>query len=107
MLTSAATSQSAMNALAPVADHSGWPARRGPNTHTARNTKPMTMMIAVRMAASPPILRCFGASKPEVSLPHAAVVQQRFPRPRHHDAAVLQDVGAVGDLERNGDVLLD
>ena len=42
-----------MNALAPAAVHSGRPARRGPNTQIARNTQPMTMMMAVRMALLP------------------------------------------------------
>src|SRR5438128_407707 len=45
--------------------------------------------------------------EPEIGLPHAVVVQELAARAAHDDAAVLEHVGALRDLERHGDVLLD
>ena len=43
----------------------------------------------------------------EIGLAHAIIVQKLATRTGKLDAAVLQDVAAMGDLERGHDILLD
>src|SRR6185312_17409813 len=46
-------------------------------------------------------------SQPDISLPHAIVAEEVGAAALHHDAAVLQDIAAVGEAQRYRDVLLD
>ncbi len=48
-----------------------------------------------------------GVSNADISLPHPVVLEQRLARPGHHDPAVLQHITAIGEAERDRDVLLD
>src|SRR5258705_13242707 len=43
----------------------------------------------------------------QISLPDPVIMQKLVARPAHDDAPVLENVSALRDLERDGDVLLD
>src|SRR5687767_3648034 len=107
----AATKSSAQERLGMKQPSGRWstPMRRG---DCAGDGSGATVMPSPRSAPSVSrrfigVYPCRLVLETKISLPHAVIVQQLRARSTHDDATVLQDVGAVRDLERHGDVLLD